>query len=786
VFDSQTEIRLLGVRHHGPGSARAVLQSLRQFQPDQIALEMPGDAVDLLPWIGDESLVPPVALLLYPRDRAEQGVFFPLAEFSPEWQCLKYAHAQSIPIQPIDLPIANRIAVEDAMATAESLRTESPHVASSPENDGPRQPATDPPETYRGDPIGRLAAAAGCTDGEQWWEHQVERCEQTDGLFGVILEAMTLLRESQGEVRRIDLMREAHMRQSIRRLIHDGATRIAVVCGAWHAPVLTEQHLRGKVSGTKKTNDAEMLRGIGKERIVANWVPYSHNSLRLASGYGAGVESPGWYQHLWRWSHSDAAAGWISQAARLMRNADLDASTASVIDAVRLAETLASMRRRHRPGLAELREAIRAVLGGGDDTAMQLIRRRLEIGDTLGQIPAKAPTVPLVQDLVRWQKRVRLKPTTEPRQLDLDLRNDNGLARSILLTRLSILQIPWGQRQPSASGRGTFRESWLLCWDPQFEIALVQASIYGTTVQRASERKAVHDAKQTSTLRDIATQAEVALRAELPVAARQIMQHLDQQSALAFDVQSLLGTISPLAQIVRYSNVRQTAAEDVLPVLTSLFHRGATGFTTAIVPLDEAGCRSMLEAVEGVGPALNLIDRDDLLDVWYDKLQQTVKLGCAALLRGWATRELMAAQRLTAQRFEQLIGRALSPAVPPHQAAAWIEGLLRGGGTLLLYQDLVWMTIDHWLTGIDATDFDQLLPLLRRTFSTFSPAQRRQMGQRVASLRDRAKTPPGTQASDAATSPPFDDRRARSVWPVLREIYRLDRRGDAAKGGIDE
>ena len=55
-------VRVLGVRHHGPGSARALAAALEDYRPDCVLVEGPADADDLLTWVGASSMEPPVAL----------------------------------------------------------------------------------------------------------------------------------------------------------------------------------------------------------------------------------------------------------------------------------------------------------------------------------------------------------------------------------------------------------------------------------------------------------------------------------------------------------------------------------------------------------------------------------------------------------------------------------------------------------------------------------------------------------------------------------------------------
>ena len=44
-------IHLLGIRHHGPGSCRNVLNYLQELQPDLILVEGPAEAEALLPCV---------------------------------------------------------------------------------------------------------------------------------------------------------------------------------------------------------------------------------------------------------------------------------------------------------------------------------------------------------------------------------------------------------------------------------------------------------------------------------------------------------------------------------------------------------------------------------------------------------------------------------------------------------------------------------------------------------------------------------------------------------------
>jgi hypothetical protein len=208
----------------------------------------------------------------------------------------------------------------------------------------------------------------------------------------------------------------------------------------------------------------------------------------MFSGYGAGVRSPGWYEHLWV-HHDRLPERWMTRVARLMRDEGLDASPASVIEAVRLADSLAALRGRAAAGLDEFGEATLAILCHGNPMPLRVVEARLIVGDRLGSGPAEAPTVPLQRDLAAQQRSLRLKVAADETVLDLDQRRETDLARSRLLHRLNLLRIGWGKLSGAGDQRrraGTFHEVWTLQWRPEFAVAVMEAARWGNTVAEAA------------------------------------------------------------------------------------------------------------------------------------------------------------------------------------------------------------------------------------------------------------------------------------------------------------
>ncbi|KOT84920.1 hypothetical protein ADK47_03890 [Streptomyces rimosus subsp. rimosus] len=102
---------LLGVRHHGPGSARAVRAVLERYEPPAVLIEGPPEADALVALAADEAMRPPVALLAHVPADPGRAAFWPLAEFSPEWVAIRWALAHDVPVRFIDLPAAHSLAM---------------------------------------------------------------------------------------------------------------------------------------------------------------------------------------------------------------------------------------------------------------------------------------------------------------------------------------------------------------------------------------------------------------------------------------------------------------------------------------------------------------------------------------------------------------------------------------------------------------------------------------------------------------------------------------------------
>ncbi|MCC2668828.1 MAG: hypothetical protein K0Q72_1299 [Armatimonadetes bacterium] len=773
-------LHIFGIRHHGPGSARSLRTALEALEPDVVLVEGPPEADAMLPLLTHAEMEPPVALLLYVPDEPKRAAYYPFAIYSPEWQAIHYALTRGIPVRFMDLPQAHQLgSANDDVRSANEGEPTDPSQAADPEHPDSLDPEHQTPNTehrdspntqLRHDPLGWLAEAAGFSDGERWWEHMVEHRRDGTDLFAAILEAMTVLREAveqdRGEEHRSgaealrEARREAWMRQTIRAAQREGHQRIAVVCGAWHTPALV------RMPAVK--DDAALLKGLPKVKVEATWVPWTYDRLAFESGYGAGVESPGWYHHLWHWPER-VAVRWLARVAGLLREADLDASSASVIEAVRLAETLAALRERPLPGLPELNEAVLTVLCFGNDAPMRLIRDKLIVGQRLGKVPDETPMVPLQQDLMRHQKRLRLPSDAAHKDYELDLRKPNDLERSQLLHRLRLLWVPWGELL-GHSGLGTFRENWRLQWKPELAIQLIQAGVWGNTIHDAASAYARDAAEKAPGLVDLTAIADQVLLADLPEAMGFLMQRLESQAAVTTDVTHMMDTLPRMAQMIRYPTVRQTDRGMLERVVDGLVTRICIGLPGASSSLDDDAAEQMYGRIVSVHRAIGLLQSEEHREAWRGLLAQlAAREGLHGLIAGRAAWLSFDSGTVDVEETARRMGLALSTASDPPQAAAWVDGFLRGNGQLLVHTESLFRVLDGWVTGLPPEMFTTLLPLLRRTFATFPVPERRHIGERVKSGGARTRT-------RRASTDDFDEERAAQVLPLVTRLLGLSPR----------
>lgn len=716
----------LGIRHHGPGSARQLLTQLVDFQPDAILIEGPEDASEMLSFIADSELIPPVALLGYAIAEPGQGVFYPFCEFSPEWQAIRYAFEKKVSVKFMDLPF--------------SLRNNIPEYEKDVEDS----------------PMKRIAEIAGYENPDTWWELNFEQRKASGDYFEVIQLTMEALRES-SEISPRDKIREAWMRKNIRNAESEGVERLAVVCGAWHVPALMDMPSKGE--------DQKLLKGFKKQKVDFTWIPWTHSRMTFRSGYGAGIHSPGWYQHLWE-HQLNIGSSWLVKVAHMFRRKKMDISPAHVIETIRMADSLAALRGRTMTGLDELNDAVLTVMAGGEDLMMELVKDELIVSFKIGSVPESIPLIPLQRDLTQKQKKLRMKPSDSSKQLKLDLRKETDLERSKLLHRLNILEVHWGEKE-KVTGKGTFKELWTLSWEPELMIKLVEKSIWGNTIEGAATSLLIDKSLNSSDLGDVANLLALCIPADLQKVIPGLVQRIQSLSAISGDIVQLMQILTPLLDVTRYGDVRNTDTSMLYEVITGIIERVCIGLPYACTSLDYESAAQMTKLISQTHSGIRLLmdqnfDREWEKALWQLSIQDTIN----SLVSGKASRILNDWQKIEGEDLAKLFSQALSTGKEMMDSAYWLEGFLVGGGAILLLDNKLWNILNEWVKELESDTFLNLLPILRRSFSSMSYAERRKIGERAKEQDGQVSYSATLNTSDQS----FNFELAKSALPILRQL----------------
>lgn len=747
---------VFGIRHHGPGSTKSLLRALHKLEPDCLLIEGVKDAEALLEHVANVGMQPPVALLTYNPKDFSQAIYSPFAEFSPEWQAIKYGLKRGIEVQFMDLPQEMTFGIQRAAATAEPALFEA-------ETEPIPQTADD--RKLQKDPLGYMAELAGYTDSERWWEVTFEETDNQEEIFPSIVQLMRVLRE---ELNRTDPLqeqrREAFMRETIRKAIKAGYENIAVICGAWHSPVLED------FEKYKSSADKKLLKGIKKIKTKSTWVPWSYNRLSTQSGYGAGVVSPAWYKLLFT-NRKEVGIRWMTKVARLFREKDMDASSAHVIEAVRLAETLASIRELPIAGISEMYEAATSIFCEGYESQMELIQNKLVIGDVLGKVPSEIPVIPLQQDFDKCVKSARLtkeRNSTDEIIKELDLRTDSNLRGSHLLHRLDLLGIKWGKaKKVSKLSKGQFKEIWKLVWKPDFALDIISAGMWGNSVYEAAVNFAKKKSKEIENLPELTQLVEVALKADLKEAIPQLVQQLQNLSALTKDVDKLMMALRPLIYAIRYGSTRKLDVSSLEQVINQIIPRICVLLPNACVGINEDFTNDLFEKILDTNHSISLMDDEKYLESWNHTLDQITRLpNVSTLLKGGCLRMLFDKNIVTVTDAANEMYLMLSVGNDTASAAQWLEGFLHGSGLLLIHNPDLWNILDKWIDEMSLLTLQNLLPLLRRTFSEFSAPEKEKM-------MELAKRGQVNFSKKENKEEGFERKRGEGVLPTVKLLLGL-------------
>jgi Family of unknown function (DUF5682) len=332
----------------------------------------------------------------------------------------------------------------------------------------------------------------------------------------------------------------------------------------------------------------------------------------------------------------------------------------------------------------------------------------------------------------------------------------------MLLHRLNLIGVRWGELVDADTGRGTFREAWRLAWRPEFSIALAEALIYGVTIEEAAGAATLDRMASTTNIGALADLVQGALVADLEGAATKAISRLQEAAVQASDITDLMIAASPLVDILRYGAARKMPEEALRALVTALAVEVNAGVRLGSHQLDDDAASARVAAMRAYDEALGRFGEAALLENWRRQLASMMEDDqVVAPVAGLALRRLhdlsIWDEETVAAAFSRHMGGR-----PPRFAGDFLESFLSGGAEIVLQDRPLLHLIDAWLCGLNEEDFTAALPLLRRSFAAFDEHARKRL------LLEIGKGARETVGSNAAASD--DDSAFSGALPLLLHI----------------
>lgn len=712
--------KVFGIRHHGPGSALHLADALESYQPDCILIECPDETQAALDALDTSLIELPVALLLYRQDNSEHNMVLPMTEFSPEWVAIQYAKRNALSLMAIDLPLGA--------------------LVMNPEELMPINPKQKDllPVRNTGEAFLYLAGLQGFDEIDLWWEMNFESVSYDTGFFQKIIELMEGIRPAiEAGSTKGNRMREAWMRNHIRKSIRQGFTKIAVVCGAAHALFLMD------LDAINKNSDAKLIREVQVTPMLTNWIPWSYHKISSLNHYNAGVPYPLFYEHLFR--YKEKATITITAALTIyLRTKGYDISPAHTIEAVTLAQTMAQLRGFSQPGIQIIIEACNAVY---NLDAKGFDRRLIEeafIGEKTGKVPVNTVNQALIADFEKLVKQYSLKTwiqKTGEQEVTFDLRQDKAHGASKLLWRLLLLDIPWGNpAEPFKATKGTFNEYWILHWQPDYMIHLFHLIMYGTTIKSAAHAKTVEVFESHTGPEIFLKLFKIIINAEIPSLTDILTEKIQNTLFEPHDMEAWLDLIPELISVSNFGSVRGLNTSKIADISRELMDKIIVSLASTLVLLHTDNVDTFLKKLKKIQHALFLhADNDEYLSYFQRIDTQVNNFNVPAQIQGWTSGICLKSGLLSSETVMERLSYELSDIDHPENAAHWLEGLLSTQVFSALQIPDIIEILNYWLVNIQYEQFRNILPALRKAFAQLSSNNREQLlafvnGARISNL----------------------------------------------------
>ena len=778
-FNPDGRVVYVPVRHHSPACAWHVDRLIRDIRPDALLIEGPRDASHLIPLLTHPKTRMPVAIYTTyvqrfrdemsdqdqsggPPAPARHAAYYPLCDYSPELAAIRTAAELGIPTRFIDLTFPEMVQCGRRGRDARAMSLfEERHLAHSEllRETCRRTGARDPDDLW-----------------DQLYELDAERQEAVEFFQGVLAYCALARHGYTPEMLQADgcAAREAAMAAAVAE--ESNAGRVVVITGGFHTVALPETP-PGRPDPVK----------VDAKDALVSLMRYGFEQLDRLSGYASGMPAPEFYQRAWE---NQPATGLIVELARAARERKAPVSVADEIAALEQVRRLAVLRGHARPSREDLLDGIRSVFIKGSDDIEGLpilaLARKLMAGDRVGNVPAEAGVPPLVEDFRRTASRLKIElDRVQAREVSLDLyRLDRCRQLSRLFHRLRFLSVPfaqWVSGPDYVAGKQLERitEVWKYRWSPATESALIERSLYGSTLEEAAAGLVMEQFQEAES-RGQGRRADEAARLLLEACRMGLHRHtgalLERTSRLVSEDGSFVSLVRAMDQILVLHVSREPLEAHhlggIIELADSAYLR-ACYLLPGLAGTSESAEAEILAALNGLQQAaLSLGDDANRRTLRHERLKELITAtSCPAVLRGAGAGLLLGDGAMAPEDLVlQFRGHLLSSGEVGHAGAAYLRGLLHTARSVLWLVPEVLDNLHQVFRDWEEDRFVDALPELRLAFADLTPRECDQVARCVVGI---AGQPEAGRSLTIGELEGFNEQDLMRAVAVNRQVLEL-------------
>lgn len=498
------------------------------------------------------------------------------------------------------------------------------------------------------------------------------------------------------------------------------------------------------ISRTEAQSQKAMVRGIAL-------TPYSYERLDSLTGYESGMPTPGFYHQIYKdrlQNKSDSYRVLLTNTISNLRKKKGQQISSADLIAVETSSCALAALRGHK-------EVWRIDLIDGVISAILKDERNYDIphpfllaieeslrGDMVGRLSDQASVPPLVHEVESKLRQWDIYPQPFERILHLELTDELASAQSMFLHKLAVLQTPGIllQASPIDDEFDNIKalETWSLQLNPGFHAAIIEASIYGNTLDDAAMAKLL---EKTETANNTESASKALLSAclmGLKEIAEEIKQNLLGLIHQDSDLLRVGSSLNHTLYLSKYDTVLRTKPiESVQDLLSAFFERclwlldsqGASSYENNSI---EFLMKSLVETNEQ-RKIMNPANTEYFIDV-LRRLRTSPHTG--AFLRGAACGILWTKNEI---KNDALVDD-LTYFSNPTTIGEFLNGLIALAKESLKQRDDLLMSLDQFLLAFSVDQFLEALPKTRLAFSAFTPRERHMIAQKILRLTQNANS----------------------------------------------